>query len=225
MEKPKNLTIIAIEGPDKVGKQTQSRLLEKRLDRSRIITPDKPLITLLREIPNKASACHSQIYQMLTPPKDGSQAPAKRWPQVFQTLQLANRLDMMSDLAAIASASRSSQFLVIFDRWHASSYTYGVPLGLDQDFLSYIRDFTWIPDVTILMRGNGFDRKGPADAYEDDGSFQSLVRKAYDDWYNKYKDVENIGIVDADMPIKDVEKQIVFFVSAILESKGWRSDA
>jgi len=223
MEKPKNLTIIAIEGPDKVGKQTQSQLLEKRLRSLQITTPDLPLVTMLYEIPSSSGICHKEIYEALD---GGADAPAKRWPEVFQALQVANRIDVQKRLLSKVELSPARNFVAVFDRWHVSSFAYGWPLGLSDDMLAYFRSMVWTPDMTFLLEGNGFDRDGPRDAYEDDGSFQSEVRKGYKRWYDENRSRENIVIVDADRDIDDVHGAITASCAAMLNStkSGWRSN-
>lgn len=164
-----NLTTFAIEGPDKVGKATQSSLLLHGLE-------DLRLRCHLIEVPSKNHACYDKIYDMLRRREDGS-APAHDHPGIFQTYQAANRFHVQDDLRRIASEGKA---IIVFDRWHVSSLVYGRVAGMDEKELAVISEGMLVPDITFVLDGQSFDRPEQGDdAYEDDDGFQARVRGLY----------------------------------------------
>ena len=171
--KLKNVTAFAIEGPDKVGKATQSKLLVNALVDFSVLRAN------LIEIPSKHHACYAKIYDMLKRRTDGS-APAVDHPAVFQTFQVANRFHIQEDIERMA---QGGHVVIVFDRWVASSWAYGLAANVRPEQLDVINDGLLVPDITFLLDGRGFARpEQEDDAYEDDDSFQGSVRKTYQQW-------------------------------------------
>jgi len=222
MKKPDNVTIIAFEGPDKVGKQTQSELLDKHISKLGVTTPSLPLVNLLYEIPWKHGIAYEQIYDMLKKDDASRKAPAVEWPEVFQAIQTANRLDVQRDIYKKANASPANQFMILFDRWHASSFAYAEPFGIDRDLLMLFRSMVWTPDLTIVFEGDGFSREGEDDAYEESRTFQDTVRDGYRKWVEDFADSEHIMVVKVDgKSVEHVQKHVFACVNTITGLKPW----
>ncbi len=207
-----NLITFAIEGPDKVGKATQSSLLSNSLH-------DLKLSPHLIEVPSKSHACYSKIYDMLRRREDGS-APAMDHPEIFQTYQTANRFHIQDDLQRIAITKVSAQVwqrVVIFDRWHVSSLVYGRAAQMAEDKLAVIGEGMLIPDLTFVLDGAGFNRPElEDDAYEDDSPFQTKVHRLYQE-YGRGDDA--VIHIDAHRPREIVHEQIYAAVRATLRAR------
>ena len=67
-------------------------------------------------------------------------------PLVFQALQLANRMEVATDIFTAASSGN-----VVFDRYWPSGYAYGVADGLDGDYLINLHRWLPQPDLFILI--------------------------------------------------------------------------
>ncbi len=206
--KLKNVTAFAIEGPDKVGKATQSKLLVNSL------VDFSSLRTNLIEIPSKHHTCYTKIYDMLKRRMDGS-APAVDHPAVFQTFQVANRFHVQEDIQRMAEAGK---VVIIFDRWVESSWAYGGASNVPSAKLEAMNNGLLEPDITFILEGRGFDRlETEDDAYEDDNSFQAKVRSVYHQW----AEVKKYAIrIDADRPKEIVHEDIFMFVKRHLIEEG-----
>ena len=216
-----NLTTIALEGPDKVGKATQSKLLLVALEVMGFSRSEHSSLRkhgcLLIEVPSKNHACYDKIYDMLRRREDGS-APAHDHPGVFQAFQTANRFHVQDDLRRL-SAERN--MVVVFDRWQASSRVYGRIAGLSERELEDIAEGLLVPDITIILDGGGFDRPEQADdAYEDDDSLQSKSQQLYADQLSGGADVGLVYHVDADRSRNIVHQQILSSVTRVLVARG-----
>ena len=206
--KLKNVTAFAIEGPDKVGKATQSNLLINALiDLS-------ALRANMIEIPSKHHACYAKIYDMLKRRPDGS-APAVDHPAIFQTFQVANRFHVQEDIERMAEGGH---VVIIFDRWVGSSWAYGSASEVSPKEIEAINHGLLEPDITFVLEGRGFDRpETDDDAYEDDESFQGRVRHAYQKWAESKTHVTRIN---ADRPKEIVHDEISSTVKRHLISEG-----
>jgi len=203
-----NVTAFAIEGADKVGKATQSNMLANAL------VDFSSLRVNSIEIPSRHHTCHTKIYDMLRRREDGS-APAFDCPAVFQTFQVANRIHVQEDIERMA---QGGDVVVIFDRWVASSWAYGLAAGVGAAELRVINEGLLDPDITFMLEGKGFDRPGQGDdAYEDDDSFQGKVREAYRQWSKSKSNVIHIG---ADREKSVVHEEIYMHVKRCMIKKG-----
>ena len=175
-----NIISFALEGPDKVGKATQSKMLCDALvglsEEFKVKGVDVRVHRI--EIPSRSHACYDKVYDMLARREDGS-APAVDHAEVFQTFQVANRFHVQSDLQSMGEQGRPT--IIIFDRWVLSSWAYGLASGVSADKLRIINDGLIKPEMTFVLAGKSFDRpEQEDDAYEDDDSFQAKVRRNYD---------------------------------------------
>lgn len=144
--------IICLEGIDGSGKSTQAARLVKAL----------PGITgsagaQLFKFPNKDTLTGKLIYEHLEgkwaatledyglTPLDTAKEDAVN-ALVFQTLQLANRMEVATKLLEAAA-----QGDVVIDRYWASGFAYGRADGLDGDYLIQLHEWLPQPDLWILI--------------------------------------------------------------------------
>lgn len=179
---------IAIEGPDRVGKQTQANLLKNYL-----VSRDKKV--LLVEVPVKDRFTHPLIYWML---RNGL---AKRLPNAFQWLQVANR--KIFQKTVLDNAPLRYDY-VIFDRWSLSTLVYGLAEGLSPQTLGKMCDYLLKPHINVVLLGElqGLEAR---DSYEKDRALQQRVGALYRDWALNNESI----IVDASQPVEQVHCQIV----------------
>lgn len=157
--------LIAFEGLDQSGKQTQAERLRDRLiaegRRSRLVS-----------FPEYTTAIGQEIAQAL-------QGEREYGADVMQLLYIANRYERKLDLARWLADGE----ILVSDRYLASSIAYGVAFGLDAAWLTELQKFLPQPDLTILLdiapetavRRKSVDR----DRYERDLALQLRVRQAY----------------------------------------------
>lgn len=166
----KKATIVAIEGPDKVGKATQTRLLVDSL-------VNKGFHVNFFEVPRRRTLTGSIIYSML---RNGDVA---RHPNVFQFIQFLNKLSFQ--LFVLPKLRRTCDFIVL-DRWVMSSIVYGTVSGCPRWYVDSLAKLLVEPDCTIVLHGRAFARddatlleKGADDAYESNDRFMATVAKKY----------------------------------------------
>ena len=157
--------LIALEGLDQAGKETQGQLLRDGLRaagrRAR-----------LESFPDYGTSIGEEIARALQGERDYG-------PDVMQLLYVANRHERRADLLRWLEAG----IIVICDRYVASSVAYGEAQGLDVDWLRQMQRFLPPPDVTFLLdippelsatrKSIGLDR------YERDLALLTRVRASY----------------------------------------------
>ena len=157
--------LIAFEGLDQSGKQTQAALLRDRLT-------TKGRASRLLSFPDYATVIGAEIGRAL-------RGERPYGPDVMQLLYVANRYERKQE---IVNASKAGTILVC-DRYLASSVAYGEAQGLDAAWLLQIQKYLPQPDVTILLdippdvsaRRKSADR----DKYERDLALLGRVRESY----------------------------------------------
>mgnify|MGYP003525433879 FL=1 len=161
---------LAIEGPDRVGKQTQVRLLVDRLMSLRFACEqvEVPVIDVLGA---------EQIYGMLD---DGR---ALKYPSTFQGLQLVNRCLFVSERLNVILERNE---VVVFDRWNASMQAYGSATGLDDVELACYDSILPDVDYTMILDGAMHAVDDQLDTFERDCEFQQRVRDAYARWTREH---------------------------------------
>lgn len=180
------MKIIALEGPDKVGKQTQTALLVKALRAFGLSVESV-------EIPFADGDTYTKIYEMLA---DGS---ALQYPQVFQTFQAANRMAWQKyTLPALAHHD-----VLIMDRWNASSWVYGRAAGLSDECLSCILSRVMDIDATFVLDGEAMS--APSDSYEANKPFMLRVRTEYQRWAAE----QGAIVLDANRPREVVAEELL----------------
>ena len=157
--------LIAFEGLDQSGKQTQAELLRDRLKqdgrKARLVS-----------FPDYATSIGEEIARALQGERDYE-------PDVMQLLYIANRYERKPDLLRWLDGG----LMLVSDRYTASSIAYGEALGLDAGWLFDLQKFlppAWLtifldiaPETAIQRKAVGRDR------YERDLAMQKRVRESY----------------------------------------------
>src|SRR5262245_47083235 len=125
--------LIAFEGLDQSGKETQARLLAARLERD-----GRRVQTL--SFPEYTTPIGREIRQAL----DGSR---EFGPDVMQLLYVANRLEYRPQIERWLAAGD----FIVCDRYCASSIAYGEAQGLDPAWLTEIQRSLPQADLTVLL--------------------------------------------------------------------------
>ena len=157
--------LIAIEGLDQAGKETQGQLLRDGLRadgrRARLLS-----------FPDYGTSIGEEIARALQGERDYG-------PDVMQLLYVANRYERKADLVRWLEAG----LVVVCDRYVASSVAYGEAQGLDVEWLDQMQRFLPAPQMTFLLdippelaatrKSVGLDR------YERDVALLTRVRTSY----------------------------------------------
>ena len=157
--------LIAFEGLDQSGKETQARLLRDRLraagQKARVVS-----------FPDYGTPIGEEIALALQGERDYG-------PEVMQLLYIANRYERLPDL----DRWRGAGIILVCDRYIASSVAYGAAQGLDAKWLTELQRHLPQPDLTVLLDispDTALTRKATGrDRYETDHAMQSRVRESY----------------------------------------------
>ena len=157
--------LIALEGLDQSGKETQATFLRDRLR-------DTGLKARVVSFPDYGTSIGEEIARALQGERDYG-------PEVMQLLYVANRYERRPDIERWQQAG----IALVFDRYIASSIAYGEAEGLDATWLTDLQRFLPQPDVTILLDiapETAVTRKATGrDRYEQDLALQARVRDSY----------------------------------------------
>ncbi|HET7698121.1 MAG TPA: dTMP kinase [Vicinamibacterales bacterium] len=157
--------MIAFEGLDQSGKQTQAEALQQALEH-------RGRTCLLLDFPSYETRIGNEIEAGLHGGRDYG-------PDVMQLLYVANRYEKKPRI----QASLAEGTIVICDRYLASSIAYGEAFGLDGAWLSEMQKYLPPPDLTILLDiapDTAAGRKtSNRDKYERDLALLSRVRESY----------------------------------------------
>jgi dTMP kinase len=157
--------LIAFEGLDQSGKQTQAERLRDRLKedgyKSRLVS-----------FPDYATSIGEEIARAL-------QGEREYGPEVMQLLYVANRHERQADLRRWLDGG----LILVCDRYTASSIAYGEAQGLDPAWLADMQRFLPPADAVVLLdiapetavKRKAVDR----DRYERDLAMQHRVRWSY----------------------------------------------
>jgi dTMP kinase len=157
--------LIAFEGLDQSGKQTQAELLRDRLKleghKSRLVS-----------FPDYGTSIGEEIARAL-------QGEREYGPDVMQLLYIANRYERKPDLQRWLDGG----LVLVCDRYRASSVAYGEAFGLDPSWLADIQKFLPAASLTIMLdiapetaaRRKSADR----DRFERDLALLARVRESY----------------------------------------------
>jgi len=157
--------LIAFEGLDQSGKQTQAELLRDRLKqtgrKSRLVS-----------FPDYATSIGEEIARAL-------QGEREYRPDVMQLLYVANRYERKADLQRWLDGG----LILVCDRYTASSIAYGEAQGLEPGWLADMQRFLPPASLTILLDiapETALQRKAvDRDRYERDLAMQARVRDSY----------------------------------------------
>ena len=157
--------LIAFEGLDQSGKQTQAELLRDRLredgHKSRLVS-----------FPDYATSIGEEIARALAGEREYGA-------DVMQLLYIANRYERKQDLQRWLDGG----LILVSDRYTASSIAYGEAFGLDAPWLVEMQKFLPPAALTIFLDVNpeiAAKRKAAdRDRYERDLALQKRVRESY----------------------------------------------
>ncbi|MBI1874468.1 MAG: dTMP kinase [Acidobacteria bacterium] len=190
--------LIAFEGLDQSGKETQAQLLRDRLKeegrKARIVS-----------FPDYSTSIGEELARALQGERDYT-------PEVMQLLYVANRYERKPDLIRWVEGG----LVVLCDRYLASSVAYGEAYGLDAAWLLDIQRFLPQPTLTILLDITpeaALARKAAdRDRYERDLAMLARARESY------HRQASTAGWVriDGDRDRGEVAADILTAVSARL---------
>jgi dTMP kinase len=157
--------LIAFEGLDQSGKQTQAELLRDRLKedgrKARLVS-----------FPDYGTSIGEEIARAL-------QGEREYGADVMQLLYVANRYERKPDLARWLEGG----LILVCDRYRASSVAYGEAFGLDAAWLETIQRFLPPPALTILLdiapETAAKRKSADRDRYERDLALLARVRESY----------------------------------------------
>jgi len=165
MKQSRKAKIIVIEGADRCGKATQTRLLRESLEKQGFSAKTV-------EVPIKTAITYRIIYWML---KNGL---AKKLPKTFQVFQFLNR--KFFQWFTLPSLECEFKYIIL-DRWSLSTIVYGGAEGVSQSFTVGLSKFLRCPDHTVILLGESFPHDAE-DVYEADLELQKKVREGYTQW-------------------------------------------
>jgi dTMP kinase len=191
--------LIAFEGLDQSGKQTQAELLRDRLrsdgHKSRLVS-----------FPDYATSIGEELARALQGERDYT-------PDVMQLLYVANRYERKADLLRWLDGG----LILVCDRYSASSIAYGEAQGLDPAWLGDIQKYLPPATLTILLDiapETAVGRKAvDRDRYERDLAMQERVR----DSYHRLAEDENWVRLDGERPRDAIAADVISAVLSRLE--------
>ena len=193
--------LIAFEGLDQSGKQTQAELLRDHLK------ADGHKVRLL-SFPDYGTSIGEEIARALQGERDYG-------PDVMQLLYVANRYERKDEILQWLEAG----LILICDRYRASSVAYGEAHGLDAAWLSAMQKYLPDPDITFLLdiapETSARRKTGDRDKYERDLQMLARVR----DSYLRQSDEGWIRL-DADRDRRAVASEIIAAVNARLAARA-----
>ena len=157
--------LIAFEGLDQSGKQTQAELLRDRLSAA-------GRAVRLLSFPDYGTPIGEEIERALRGARNYA-------PDVMQLLYVANRYEWRTEI----ERRRSDGEVLICDRYLASSVAYGEAQGLDPAWLLEIQRHLPQPDLTCLLdiapEVSAKRKTADRDRYERDLALLGRVRTSY----------------------------------------------
>ena len=183
--------LIAFEGLDQSGKQTQAESVRAHLES--VGTPCR-----LLSFPDYSSPIGSELHRALHGERDYAA-------DVMQLLYVANRYEAREHIEASLAAGTT----IVCDRYVASSIAYGEAQGLDPAWLADIQKFLPPPDLTILLDiapDTAVKRKAAGrDRYERDLALLSRVRQSY----RRQATASSWSLIDGERPFKEVTAAVL----------------
>ena len=157
--------LVAFEGLDQSGKQTQAELLRDRLHAAH-------RSVFLLSFPDYGTPIGEEIERALRGARNYA-------PDVMQLLYVANRYEWRTEI----ERRRSDGEILICDRYLASSVAYGEAQGLDPAWLLEIQRHLPQPDITFLLdiapEVSARRKTADRDRYERDLALLARVRESY----------------------------------------------
>ena len=185
------MPLIAFEGLDQSGKQTQAEFLRDRLKadgyKSRLVS-----------FPDYGTSIGEEIARAL-------QGEREYGADVMQLLYVANRYERKPDLERWLAGG----LILVCDRYVASSVAYGEAMGLEPAWLTDMQKLLPPAALTILLDiapDTAVQRKAvDRDRYERDLALQTRVRESY----HRQAHEKDWIVIDGERP-KDVIAEDVF---------------
>ena len=181
--------IIVVEGPDRVGKFNQTRLLKEYIT-------GIGLGATVVEVPIRSAITYRIIYWML------QNGLAKTFPKIFQWFQFINR--KIFQVFTLPTLEDHYDFIVM-DRWSLSTIVYGIAEGIPKDYTIGLAKKLREPDFTIILFGEAHKHVAE-DSYEADLSLQACVRLEYAKW--ALENPKMTKLIDCNQDHKIVAKKI-----------------
>ncbi|HEV8211601.1 MAG TPA: dTMP kinase [Vicinamibacterales bacterium] len=190
--------LIAFEGLDQSGKQTQAELLRDYLR-------EQGRKARLVSFPDYGTSIGEEIARALSNERDYG-------PDVMQLLYVANRYEKKPDLQRWLDGGLT----LVSDRYTASSVAYGEAFGLDPVWLADMQRFLPPASLTILLdiapetavKRKSVDR----DRYERDLAMQARVR----DSYQRQAQVQGWIVIDGERSKEAIAADVVSAVTSRL---------
>lgn len=193
--------LIAFEGLDQSGKQTQAEAL-------RDFALSKGRACQLLSFPDYATAIGSEISKALHGDRDYAA-------DTLQLLYVANRYEKRAMIEGLLAAGT----IIVCDRYVASSIAYGEAQGLSAGWLSDIQRFLPPPDLTLVLDiapATAVQRKSTnRDRYERDLALLSRVR----DSYRRQGQQPGWRVLDGDRAKADVSLDVITAVEPLLSRR------
>jgi len=190
--------LIAFEGLDQSGKQTQAEMLRDRLredgHKSRLVS-----------FPDYATSIGEELARALAGEREYGA-------DVMQLLYVANRYERKGDLQRWLDGG----LILVSDRYTASSIAYGEAFGLDAAWLVDMQKFLPPAALTIFLDINpetAVQRKAAGrDRYERDLAMQKRVRESY----RRLAAANNWVVVDGEGPKEAIAADVFSAVTTRL---------
>jgi dTMP kinase len=190
--------LIAFEGLDQSGKQTQAERLRDRLT-------TRGFRVRLVSFPDYTTHIGDELARALRGEREYGA-------EVMQLLYIANRYEWKTTLQQMLDDG----WFVVCDRYLASSVAYGEAFGLDASWLTDAQRFLPRPSLTIMLDiapETAVTRKAvDRDRYERDLSLQARVRESY----RRLAAREQWLVLDGDRPKDQVADEVFTRLAARL---------
>ncbi len=190
--------LIAFEGLDQSGKETQARLLAARL------AGEGRLVTTV-SFPDYGTPIGAELHRAL-------HGERTYGPDVIQMLMIANRYEWKPAIVEAMDEGR----VVVADRYLASSVAYGEAQGLDPDWLFDTQKYLPPPTLTVMIDiapATAVARKrSNRDRFERDLAMLELVRLSY----RRQAAAPGWAAIDGERPIDVVAADVATAVATAL---------
>jgi dTMP kinase len=183
--------IICVEGADRSGKATQTKMLVSTLEK-------RGQLTTRVEIPFNDRLTYWLIYKML------ANKSAKKYPNLFQFVNFLNKFYFQCTV--LLWLLLTNEF-VILDRWALSSIIYGSETGTNKFLTKILYSMLVKPKITLVMNGSSFKRDEVMDVYEVDTDLQKRVKTNYYNWAQEHS--SNHVLIDNQGSVNVVHHRII----------------